>query len=308
MTIATPVVLLFGPTAVGKTDVLTRLASLPIEVINADSMQVYRGMDIGTAKPDPEFLATLPHHLIDILDPHERFDVGRFVELADSCIDAIAARGRIPIVSGGTGYYFRHLLFGLPDSPQIEPAVRDRLQRELEAEGLRALRERLERVDPESASRIEPTDPYRIVRALEIYEQTGVPRSAFRVSQQPRCTLAATIIELVRDREELRARIAERVTAMFAAGLREEVESLVDRGVTACDPGMRAIGYREFFRPDGSLYGADRDADIQTRSITATRRYAKRQVTFFRGLPGRVSVHADDVPRVERLVRDAWRP
>ncbi len=308
MSIATPVVFLFGPTAVGKTDVLTRLAGLPIEVISADSMQVYRGMDIGTAKPDPALREALAHHLIDILDPHERFDVGRFVDLADSCIAAITARGRIPVVSGGTGYYFRHLLFGLPRTPQVEPAVRERLQHDLETEGLAALRSRLERVDPASAARIDPADPYRTVRALEIFEQTGTPRSAFRVPAEPRRDLATTVIELYREREAVRERIAERVAAMFGAGLRREVESLVDSGVAAGDPGMRAIGYREFFRDDGSLSTADGDTQIQTRIVTATRRYAKRQVTFFSGLPGRIAVHADDGDRVARLVRDAVRP
>ncbi|TVQ18154.1 MAG: tRNA (adenosine(37)-N6)-dimethylallyltransferase MiaA [Spirochaetaceae bacterium] len=308
MSIATPVVFLFGPTAVGKTDVLTRLAGLPIEVISADSMQVYRGMDIGTAKPDPALREALAHHLIDILDPHERFDVGRFVDLADSCIAAITARGRIPVVSGGTGYYFRHLLFGLPRTPQIDPAVRERLQHDLETEGLAVLRSRLERVDPQSAARIDPADPYRTVRALEIYEQTGTPRSAFRVPAEPRRDLAATVIELYRERPVVRARIADRVAAMFGAGLRREVESLVDSGVVASDPGMRAIGYREFFRDDGSLVTADDDTQIQTRIVTATRRYAKRQVTFFSGLPGRTPVHADDAERVARLVRDAVRP
>jgi len=285
-------VFLFGPTAVGKTAVLSALVDRPIEVVSADSMQVFRGMDIGTAKPSPELVEQLPHHLIDIRDPDERYDLGAFVDDTNAAIDEILARGRLPVVSGGTGFYFKHLLFGLPESPRCEPEIRARVQQEAKRVGLSRIAERLRRVDPVSAERIAATDQYRIMRALEVFDQTGRP---------------VTSVALSRERAELRERIVARVTAMFESGLRDEVERLVAAGYGATAPGMRAIGYREFFADDGSVRPRVQDPSIAREIVVNSRRYAKRQETFFRGLPDVVEVPADAIESVMSLVDDVVR-
>lgn len=296
-----PVLLLFGPTAVGKTAALTALASHPIEVISADSMQVYRGMDIGTAKPDAALLARVPHHLIDIRNPDEQYDVGAFVTDANAAIRAIVGRGRLPVVSGGTAFYFRHLVHGLPEAPASEPAVRDRIRARRDATGLAALFEQLERVDPQTASRVGPHDEYRITRALEVFEQTGRPLSSYRAAGPPRDDVDIRIVELERPRGELARRIEARVHRMFRDGLRGEVERLVGEGYDSRSPGLRAIGYREFFTDDGELRPPEDGEAIAGEIAASTRRYAKRQETFFRSIAGVTRVAADDLGEVLRL-------
>ncbi len=296
------VLFLFGPTGVGKTQALEALADRPIDVISADSMQVYRGMDIGTAKPDLALRRKIPHHLIDVRDPDEQYDVGAFVADANRVIGEVHARKRLPVVAGGTGFYFRHLLFGLPETPPSEEHVRERVRRKGARIGLEALYAELERVDPASAQRIEPRDRYRIHRALEVYEQTGRPLSSFEARRSARKDVDVTMCALRRDRAELRERIARRVAAMFAAGLRREVERLVRDGYGPGDPGMRAIGYREFFDASGAFRPAAEDHVIANEIIVATRRYARRQETFFRGLPGVTDGAADDIAAVTNLV------
>lgn len=254
------------------------------EVISADSMQVYRGMDIGTAKPEPELLERIPHHLIDICDPGEQFHLGRFLELAEAAARAILSRGKVPLLSGGTAYYFKHFLFGLPEAPPSDPDIRRQLEEELKVQGSAALHERLESLDPLSAEKINPHDSYRILRALEVQRSSGRPLSEFKLPQAPRPGLRAKIIGLDRPRDELYRRINRRVETMFRQGLREEVEALRERGFTAKDPGMRAIGYREFF--DAWERGNEDDAAVQAAIQQNSRRYAKRQLTFFRSLPG----------------------
>ncbi len=300
-------VFLFGPTAVGKTAVLSALGDRPVEVVSADSMQVYRGMDIGTAKPSPELLHQLPHHLIDIRDPDERYDVGAFVDDANDAIDDILARGRLPVVAGGTGFYFKHLLLGLPEAPRCDPEIRERVQEEAERAGLSGIAERLRRVDPESADRIAGTDRYRIMRALEVFDQTGRPLSSFAMSGPPRSDLAVTSVALARERSELHERIAARVSEMFGAGLRDEVERLAEAGYGAAAPGMRAIGYREFFGRDGALRPREDDGSIAREIVVSSRRYAKRQETFFRRLPDPVEVPARQIETVTALVDQALR-
>jgi tRNA dimethylallyltransferase len=286
------VLILFGPTAVGKTALLERLwgrgapadGRMPAaELINADSVQVYRGLDIGSAKPSKEFRQKIPHHLIDILDPKEQFTAGAFVKAAETLIHEIAGRGCLPVVSGGTAFYFRNLVFGLPPTPPADAKVRAVLEEECSRLGLAALYGRLKNLDPCGSERICANDRYRILRALEVREISGRPLSAFAVPGEARRDMDFLIIGLKRDRQELYRRIDSRVDSMFRAGLTAEVKGLLKAGRTKDDPGMRGIGYREFFETlaDGCLRLKDAAEKIKTDS----RRYAKRQMTFFQSLP-----------------------
>lgn len=301
-------ILIFGPTAVGKTDLILSLFSGYAEVISADSMQVYRGMDIGTAKPGHEVLQRIPHHLIDVRNPNEQFTAGDFVHAADMLVPAIAARGRIPIISGGTAFYFKNYIFGLPQSPKGDKEIRLQLEAERRELGLQALYEMLMECDPASASRIHPSDSYRILRALEVYRTTGKPLSSYEVPGEPRRDIKPLIIGLFRERADLLSRIEWRVRKMFEKGLPGEVERLLQAGYRANDPGMRGIGYREFFEEDlipikDNLQGEDLPHErIIERIVIDSRRYAKRQLTFFRSLPNVIWVHAEDSERVRSLV------
>lgn len=278
-----PVLLLLGPTGVGKTDVLLRLFPGVAEVISADSMQVYRGMDIGTAKPDKALRALLPHHLLDIRDPRTGYNVGEFVADADRLVGEILSRGRLPVVSGGTPFYFKHLLLGMPSTPASDPQLREGLRRELAERGAGALHAELATVDPLSAGRISANDEYRLLRALEVVRMTGRPLSGFAPPSEVRSGFTFLVIGLERNRDDLTARIERRVERMFAQGLVEEVRSLLSSGCSFGDPGMRGIGYRELAgRLDGGEAALAEARDLIVRD---TRRYAKRQMTFFRSLP-----------------------
>ncbi len=306
-----PVLVLFGPTASGKTDVLDRLFGRPdapfsAEVVSADSMQIYRGMDIGTAKPDAALRSRLPHHLIDILDPKEAFSVGDFVRLADQACTGIAARGALPVVSGGTGFYLKNFVLGLPEAPPSDPAVREELRRELAARGSGALMAELTEVDPASAGRIHKNDLYRLTRALEVYRASGRPLSSFGVSGAAGASSGGRpeyrflCLSLERDRADLYRRIDARTRQMFSLGLPEEVARLRAEGYGPEDPGLRAIGYREFFLDgEASLEGIE--AEIARNS----RRYAKRQIVFAASIPGLVPVRADVPP--EELAAEIGR-
>lgn len=279
-----PVILLFGPTGVGKTELILRECSRDYEVISADSMQVYRGLDIGTAKPDQDMLDQITHHLIDIREPHEQFHVGDFVHLADALIASINRRGRIPVVSGGTAYYFKHLLYGLPETPPADQRVRSRLQQHCERHGPEKLYQQLGEVDPQGASSISPNDAYRIIRALEVYHSTGRPLSSYRMPRTIRPLLDPVVIGLTRPREVLYQRIEMRVQHMIAQGLYEEIRGLIKGGARPEWPGMKGIGYREFFsyRETGEYSLAAAASLIALHS----RNYAKQQMTFFKSLPG----------------------
>jgi tRNA dimethylallyltransferase len=302
-----PVLVLFGPTASGKTNVLLRLFGRgglfpqKAEVISADSMQVYRGMDIGTAKPSAEEKAQLPHHLIDIRNPDEQFNAGDFVRLADEAIIDIAQRGAFPVVCGGTGFYLKNLIMGLPEAPPSDEAIRAALKQELREKGASALMEELARFDPASAAKIHPNDEYRLTRALEVLRLSGRPLSSFGLSGadakqgSAANTVAITgeesfrsrcrflVIGLSRPREELYRRINTRCAAMFQRGLPDEVRRLYEAGYTPRDPGLRAIGYREFFVEDEpGAYRLSQDlTGVEALVAQNCRRYAKRQVTFF---------------------------
>ena len=255
-----PVLILFGPTASGKTGVLLRLFGSgdpglpPVEIVSADSMQVYRGMDIGTAKPSAEEQAALPHHLIDICDPGEQFNAGDFVRLADAACAVIVSRGKLPVISGGTGFYLKNFIQGLPEAPPADPEIRDRLKQELREKGAAALMEELASVDPVSAGRIHLRDEYRLLRALEVLRLCGRPLSSFGAfgssAADSRPHYRFLVIGLSRPREELYRRIDLRCAAMFRQGLPAEVQRLYNAGYTPQDPGMKAIGYREFFIED----------------------------------------------------------
>jgi len=294
-----PVLLLFGPTGVGKTEILIQEFSSGYEVISADSMQVYRGLDIGTAKPDARERSAVPHHLIDIREPFEQFQVGDFVRLADSCMQAVTRRGNIPILSGGTAYYFKHFLFGLPGTPKADADLRRTLQAELEREGLPRMFERLKQRDPESARRISPEDAHRILRALEVYDSSGRPLSAYRIRENIREHIDPVTIGLWRDQKDLHARIDRRVRCMFAEGLYQELQQLLSQGASPSWPGMKGIGYREFF--------VFRDSGEQSLAMLAreiaenSKRYAKQQMTFFRNLPGVHWLHPDERKAIRSL-------
>ncbi|MFA6506081.1 MAG: tRNA (adenosine(37)-N6)-dimethylallyltransferase MiaA [Treponemataceae bacterium] len=310
-----PVLVLFGPTASGKTAVLDRLfggpgAAFPAEVVSADSMQVYRGMDIGTAKPESDLLARLPHHLINIRNPDETFNVGDFVRLADeSCVD-IASRGRLPVVCGGTGFYLKHFVLGLPEAPPSDPEIRDRLKIELETRGASALMAELAEVDPISATRIHLNDVYRITRALEVFRSSGRPLSSYRMDGAAKKDAATRpnyrflCLSLERSRDELYKRIDERAHTMFTQGLATEVAALRASGYGSECPGMRAIGYKEFFLCDEHLI-ADRLPEIETLVARNSRHYAKRQIVFALSIPHLRTVRAD--AGVEYLVEEITR-
>lgn len=276
--------MLAGPTASGKSQLLHQLESLQpdrVEIISADSMQVYRGMDIGTAKPGPTERLSPPHHLIDVRDPCQTWDAGEFRREALRLIPQIVARGRVPVISGGTAFYIEALLFGLPQTPPADPEIRSQVAAHIKRIGAQAAWRELMDADPQYASRVGPGDPYRIARGLEILRASGQPPSTFRVAADRPPQLPARLVAISLPRKELYLRITERVSRMLAAGFRNEVRSLLDSGLQPDCPGMRAIGYREIVaEPDAD------DSVLAQRIATATRRYAKRQLTFLRRLPG----------------------
>ena len=274
---------LMGPTAAGKTDLAVALVErLPLEIVSVDSAMVYRGMDIGTAKPDAGILARAPHRLIDICDPADPYSAARFRADALREIADILARGRVPLLVGGTGLYFRALESGLSDLPAADRAVRARLATEGAAFGWAHLHRRLAEVDPAAAARIHPNDPQRIQRALEVWELTGRPISSLQA--EPGEALPYGLVKLVRapsEREGLRERIARRFDAMLAAGFEAEVRRLLDRGDLAPDlPSLRSVGYRQMV---GHLLGEYDHATMGGRAVHATAQYAKRQMTWLRG-------------------------
>ncbi len=282
---------LSGPTASGKTEVAVSLARIfPLEIVNADSMQVYRGMDIGTAKPSPAVQAEIPHHLVDVADPDERYSAGRFVSDAEAAIRAIRERGRVPLVSGGTGMYIRALLKGLDPLPS-DPVVRERLSGRWKQDGGKTLYDELRRVDPASAARIHPSDRVRVVRALEVAEMTGGPASARKGSwTAENSRYRVLFLVLAIDRAELYRRIDRRVDAMIQAGLVREVKGLLARGYGRGLPSMGALGYRHVL---SHLLDRVPMEEAVARMKRDTRRFAKRQITWLSGEAGAVRLGGD---------------
>ncbi len=297
-----PVIVLFGPTAVGKTAITVSLFQNNFEIINSDSVQVYKGLDIASAKPDRLTQSLIPHHLIDILEPYEQFNVGEFCSRADKAIDDILSRGRYPLLTGGTAYYFRQFLYGVASTPQADESVRKRVKDMIDERGKAWAHSHLKEVDKVSAERINENDIYRISRALEVYYQSGKPLSDFKVSTEIRESIDPLIIGLALDKKILDERIAFRVDKMFSLGLVDEIERLKAMGANPSWPSMQAIGYKEFFIPGLSL------DEIRERIIVATRQYAKRQMTFFRSFKDVNWFSPDDLEGIAELVRAKGYP
>ena len=285
-------VCLFGPTASGKTEVATQLARRwPFEVISVDSALVYRGMDIGTAKPTAAELAATPHHLIDIRDPHQAYSAAEFRRDALVLMADIAARDRVPLLVGGTMLYFKVLIDGLADLPPADPVVRAEILQQAAERGWPALHQELARVDPQAAQRIHPEHSQRIQRALEVYRQTGRALSQWQAEQQPQ-PLPYRLLQLgllPEDRSLLHKRIAERFGRMLDTGFVEELAGLRQRYPLQRDmPSMRAVGYRQAWSYlDGEI---DRE-QLFEQGVAATRQLAKRQFTWLRKWP---NVHCFD--------------
>jgi tRNA dimethylallyltransferase len=279
--IAPPLLVLVGPTGVGKTAVAVRLAtSVPMEVVSADSRQVYRGMDIGTGKPTEAERAAVPHHLIDVVDPDERYHAARFRADALTTIAAIRARRRLPVVVGGTGLYVRALLKGLTPAPPADPALRETLESFVVTHGAAALHARLAAVAPETARRLHPNDRVRIIRALEVHARLGARTGDTGEGcwETPSGGWRLVMIGLGRERTALNRAIAERAHAMLARGMMEEVTRLLDAGCDPERPPMDGIGYRPLALAARGRMTVDQALRLMIRDTT---RYAKRQTTWF---------------------------
>jgi tRNA dimethylallyltransferase len=286
-----PTVFIAGPTAVGKTAVALELASrLDAEIISADSMQVYRGLDIGTAKPTPAERKRVPHHLLDVCEPDELFDAKRFVALAQTAIADLASRNKTALIVGGTGLYIRALRHGLFDGPARDAALRARL----EATGAPELFAELQRLDPQTAARIDRHNPRRLVRALEVFHATGKPIST-QQTQWTGQSNAAPLFALQRDRADLVARIERRIDQQLADGWLDEVRELLSLDLQRKPTAMQAAGYRELA---AHLRGEIPLDEAVTLVKARTRQLAKRQMTWFRREPGVrwIAVAADEPP------------
>lgn len=298
------ILVIAGTTASGKTHLAIELARrLDGELVGADSVQVYRGFDVGSAKPTPEELGGIAHHLIDVVDPVEPIDAAHYARLADEAIDAIHARGRLPIVVGGTGLWLRALVRGLVELPTPDPALRGRLERAVADEGAPALHARLTAVDPRSAEAIHPNDALRIVRALEVFEQTGRPLGELRHAHALGAPRRPThFVVLDREREVLRARLEARVDDMLARGFVDEVRGLLERWPREARA-FGSVGYREVVE----LLAGERSLEETREAIVrASHIYARRQRTWFRsepGVDGRYDLGLTPIDAIEREVR-----
>jgi tRNA dimethylallyltransferase len=300
---APPVVFLMGPTASGKTDLALALHErLPLDIVSVDSAMVYRGMDIGTAKPSREVLTRVPHRLIDICDPAEAYSAGRFRADAREAIRDIHAAGRIPLLVGGTGLYFRSLEQGFSRLPPSDPAVRDALEEEADLKGWKQMYALLAQIDPISAKKIHPNDPQRIQRALEVYRITGRPLSSL-VGGGREGGLDSPLIKLVvapAERGRLHEVIRRRFLGMLEAELMAEVRCLYERGdLHAGLPAMRLVGYRQAWQ---YLAGELDYNSMINKAITATRQLAKRQLTWLRAEPDARWFNSDSGRLEERVL------
>jgi len=292
---------LAGPTAAGKTALALALARRwPVEIVSVDSALVYRGMDIGTAKPSAAERAAVPHHLLDLIDPAQSYSAAQFVADARRLVDAIRARGRWPLLVGGTMMYFKALVDGIDDMPPADPAIRAAIDAEAAAAGWPEMHARLALVDPPTAARLAPNDSQRIQRALEVFRASGTPLSTLHLrAQRERPALDGALLALEpASRAWLHARIAQRFDAMLDAGFLDEVRRLrADPALNLDLPAMRCVGYRQAWE---ALDAADPPdlAALRERGIAATRQLAKRQVTWLRSMAHRVVVEAD-APDVE---------
>jgi tRNA dimethylallyltransferase len=284
MTVRLPLLVIAGPTGVGKTAAAVALARrVPLEVVSADSRQVYRGMDVATGKPTRAERAAVSHHLIDVVDPDDRYSAARFRDDAVAAIAAIHARGRLPVVVGGTGLYIRALLRGLDDAVPADPVFREELAGIAAAHGRRALHERLRAESPAMAQRLHPNDSVRVVRALERVRAGAAVGDEQRAWRDGEPAWDTVYVGLTMDRAALGRRLHTRAAAMVAAGLADEVSALLSRGYDPALPSMQGIGYREFVQvARGELTGDDALRLMQRDTV----RYARRQWTWFNREPG----------------------
>lgn len=289
-----PIIFLMGPTASGKTTVAVELVKqLPLDIISVDSAMVYRGMDIGTAKPGAEIQAHAPHRLIDICDPAESYSAGQFVVDAQREIEAIHANGRLPLLTGGTGLYFRALEQGFSPLPEADPEIRARLESEAGQVGWQAMHDRLAVLDPASAARIHPNDPQRIQRALEIHAISGKSPSEHYAAGRTRGMRQPVIKIIINppERAKLHAAIAKRFDNMLQAGLVDEVRGLYERGdLNPSMPSMRLVGYRQVWSYLDSEVSYN---DMIYKGIVATRQLARRQLTWLRSEQNALWVNND---------------
>lgn len=297
------VIVICGPTGIGKTSIAINLArKFKGEIISADSMQVYKYLNIGTAKPDPEELSQAPHHLVDFLDPADPFDAGQFADSADRVIRDLFSQGKLPVIAGGTGLYIRSLLFGLFRSRPLDEKIIARLNRELALNGSRFLHEKLEQCDPQAAHNIHPNDTFRLIRALEYYDATGQRISKKQHShgfQKPRYDYLKLGLRM--DRQKLYDRIDLRVELMIENGLLKEVQQLVDNGYSLELKAMQSIGYKHMGLYLKNEVGWDEAVRLLRRD---TRRYAKRQFTWFNHEEDIVWIHPSDIDAARNAVKD----
>lgn len=309
MSTKTKVLVIFAPTASGKTALTEELFSpegshfiLNAEIISADSQAVYKGMDIGTAKAEPALREKLPHHLIDILTPDQQFNVSDFVEAADLACKEISSKNKLPVVCGGTGFYIRNFLYGLAPTPVSDEKLRNELKQRIIIEGNQALYDELKKIDPESAAAIHPNDAYRICRALEVYYLSGKTRTSYKITPQLRPQYDFLFLVLQPPRDILYERIRKRVGLMFEAGLEAEVQNLISKGYSKDSPGMKAIGYSEWFDPDLSGNREKICEAIKHHSC----KYAKKQYTYIRDIPGSTVIDFnasnDDFEKITTLI------
>lgn len=310
-----PVIVIFAPTASGKTALTKELFSasgshfiLNAEIVSADSMQVYKGMDIGTAKPDKDFCKSIPHHLIDLVEPSVQFNVSDFLDKADQACREIYSQGKIPVVCGGTGFYIRAFLYGIPKTPESDSNLREKLKQRIAQEGNQVLYDELKAVDPESAAVININDSYRICRALEVYYLTGKTRSSFKIEQKIRDEFDFLFIVLEPDRQLLYERIRQRVDLMFECGLEAEVKNLILRGCTKETPAMKAIGYSEWFENYDCNSEEEKIEQIKEAIKHHSTKYAKKQYTYIKDIPGSYRIpfsgSPEDIAKVGEVIKE----
>ena len=293
---------LFGPTAVGKTALTEELFSKGFEIINADSVQVYRFLDIASAKPEKELMEKIPHHLVDIRFPWEQYNSGDFCKDAERLIKEINERGNIPLITGGTAYYFKQLLYGPSSTPESNPKTREEIQRTIDDIGLDKAYEMLMSLDMEAAKKIDKNDRYRISRALEVIKDTGRPLSSFPVSDTLREDIDFVIIGLKREKKELEERIRKRVDIMFDSGAVREMKALLSMGANLSWPGMQGIGYREWFNAIES--GEVNISIIKDMIIRSSIKYAKRQMTFFSSFSDTLWFSPNDIEKIKEFLKE----
>ena len=301
--------MIFAPTACGKTALTEQFfgkSSLfsfkdKAEIISADSMAVYQKMNIGTAKADKKMLQEIPHHLVDIIPYTQQFSAADFVELGDKACNDIFSRKKIPFIVGGTGFYIRSFILGMPETPPGNAEIRLELKERIKKEGSDSLYKELGKIDEKSAKRIHPNDEYRICRALEVYYCSKRPLSSYEVPCKPREKYNFFTVILDRDRKELYSRIEERTEQMFKAGLEDEVNGLKKEGACKTDPGMSAIGYKEFFDP--LLKNTE---EIKAAIKHNSKRYAKKQIVFMKDIPGARHFFAEDAEGIAQYIKGAF--